>query len=225
MDPLLLLLLPPPPWYDEHHRLNAAFKAVCDNKNAVLAARADAEAAVQGLRGEHRRLGDTLAAAQGALHELGQRHEIEQAKFPQAPSCCSCGPPRPDTCRAQRGLPWRRRVSSCASRLPTCAARVRASARARARVPGRQGRARAAQRRAHPRAAGGAHQTRRGLPPADCCPAPGARIQVLQVCQAPWVRYYHMRECDCQGAHQTSHSGGVFEQQHVRMASMAARPT
>ena len=32
----------------------------------------------------------------------------------------------------------------------------------------------------------------------------------------------HMRGCDDNGTHQTSHSGGVFERRHVRMASMAA---
>ena len=34
----------------------------------------------------------------------------------------------------------------------------------------------------------------------------------------------HMRGCDDNGTHQTSHSGGVFERRHVRMASMAAQP-
>ncbi len=67
--------------HEELRRLEAAVKAARDDKDAALTARAEAEAAAQGLRSEHRRLGGTIAAAQGALRELGQRHEIEQAKF------------------------------------------------------------------------------------------------------------------------------------------------
>ena len=67
--------------HDELRRLEAALKAVRDEKESALAAKAEAEAQLQALRGEHRRLNDTITAAQTTVQEVNQRFALEQTKF------------------------------------------------------------------------------------------------------------------------------------------------